>query len=670
MAESFSSATTADGSPSRGLGSSFRDFMRACTSEPADHASPDDHGRGSGNVLSRLSMRGDKAGKVPVQMHNHRNSRSISSSKGATQDLLQKHLAEFAAPIPAIQPSLSDTPGPARPALLTRAPSRAAFTFPASESQADRHANGSDDVDVAERSRWSQRMSSSGSMRLPMLRSRRGGRRGQHDEGWPTFDVHEAPVENVGVQIAQTMHRDAQWIPQSYADLMKTNDYRERLLDDARKYSPISSVFHLRKVPQTVLWRMFAFPIVWALLAVYVVVATLTRTGHIDLGSSDDFDVGAFDGAEVLVVFMVVFYLGYCYNRYFEIYQLSSAAKSHIVNLATTGRACLPELARRKLFVHLNLMHASAYCALTPVYNRNNFMDTFCKLHHMEYPNQVEFFEDVDTAGGTHYNMCAVWAQGVLHEALQAGQCHHEVFRAMQSEILELRQCFNAIFAYQYQVIPFSYSHLVSAACFFYLLGVSFLKAARFRPDASLFGGLILPALSFWIALITTIGLIDIGQCIADPWGNDPEDFAVPRFLHSTAKMTRQLTESVPEDPLHEEGATCIGSPDLSYIPNDGQSRMRVPEQAGFRRRRVSSFAFEEQPGGVDRRRWGTKGPPRRLSSQTLQSLSESNAPRPHPASAHPLEVARCQFTNAAAAKIQQAHRKSRASIVDGPCVA
>ena len=63
---------------------------------------------------------------------------------------------------------------------------------------------------------------------------------------------------------------------------------------------------------------------------------------------------------------MVVFYLGYCYNRHFEIYLASSEARSTIVSVCSEARACLPETAQRKLFVHLNLMHASAFCGVWP----------------------------------------------------------------------------------------------------------------------------------------------------------------------------------------------------------------------------------------------------------------------------------------------------------------
>lgn len=97
-------------------------------------------------------------------------------------------------------------------------------------------------------------------------------------------------------------------------------------------------------------------------------------------------------------------------------------------------------------------MHVSAYCALTPIYNFDNFMETFCKLHHLETPNFEATFGDVDTSGGTHYNRCAVWVQAVLVKALKEGQLHPEAFRNMQEEVFKLRGLFASIFAYQYQV--------------------------------------------------------------------------------------------------------------------------------------------------------------------------------------------------------------------------
>ena len=117
-------------------------------------------------------------------------------------------------------------------------------------------------------------------------------------------------------------------------------------------------------------------------------------------------------------------------------------------------------------------------------------------------------------------------------------------------------------------MIPFVYSHLVSAGAFLYLLGFAVVKAANCTPEATWFSGLVLPLLSFLISLATTVGLIEIGQAIANPWGIDPEDFAVPKFLQVTAKASRLLVELEQDDPLGE-GEQDIGNPDLSNVHSE-----------------------------------------------------------------------------------------------------
>ena len=99
---------------------------------------------------------------------------------------------------------------------------------------------------------------------------------------------------------------------------MKVADARESLLEEARRYSPISLVLAFSKLPQTVLVRIIWFPITWIILSTYAAIASLTRAGVIDLGKSTSIaeHVNAYNGASVLVTFMVVFYLGYCYNRH------------------------------------------------------------------------------------------------------------------------------------------------------------------------------------------------------------------------------------------------------------------------------------------------------------------------------------------------------------------
>ena len=103
---------------------------------------------------------------------------------------------------------------------------------------------------------------------------------------------------------------------------MKVAHMRERLLADARRYSPISLVLNLQKLPQTIFSRLIFFPIVWILMLTYAAVAVLTRMGYIDIaayvGDSEE-GLDHMGSASVLVTFVVVFFVTFCYNRYFMI---------------------------------------------------------------------------------------------------------------------------------------------------------------------------------------------------------------------------------------------------------------------------------------------------------------------------------------------------------------
>jgi len=269
---------------------------------------------------------------------------------------------------------------------------------------------------------------------------------------------------------------------------------------------------------------------------------------------------------------VVVFFVTFCYNRYFMIYDTARQVSSTILDVCVASRTFLPTEERRKLFIFLNLMHVSAYCALTPVYTKENFMDTFCKEHRIELPRDLHdaIFGKLDSGGdgASAYQLCCVWAMGVLHDSLQRKLIHGEELRVMVEEVLKSRSLLSSLFAYQYQVIPFVYAHLVSSGSFIYLLGISFVKAGKFRPDANIMDGLVLPLLSFLLCLVVTVGLIEIGQAIANPWGTDPEDFAVPTFLHTTAKCARVIIESETEDPLKGKHVD-IGNPDLNHLASE-----------------------------------------------------------------------------------------------------
>ena len=75
-----------------------------------------------------------------------------------------------------------------------------------------------------------------------------------------------------------------------------------------------------------------------------------------------------------IVVFMIVFYVGYCYSRYVEIFHDVEIIIRSIINACVLARTCFEsEEDEHKDWRYLNLLHAAAYCGLTNSYNHDNF---------------------------------------------------------------------------------------------------------------------------------------------------------------------------------------------------------------------------------------------------------------------------------------------------------
>ena len=80
-------------------------------------------------------------------------------------------------------------------------------------------------------------------------------------------------------------------------------------------------------------------------------------------------------------------------------------------------------------------------------------------------------------------------------------------------------------------MLPFIYTHLVSASSALYLFFTAFTKGLYYHPDASLTFGIVLPFLSVTMATLITFGVLEVGNTVLDPFGDDAEDFALLHFV-------------------------------------------------------------------------------------------------------------------------------------------
>ena len=185
-----------------------------------------------------------------------------------------------------------------------------------------------------------------------------GGRPGKHaraDEHCAAGGMLEGDARPSVIRPKEMMDRDATYRA-TFQDTIELDQHRRLLLRYARLASLPTLFFRIDKLPHTVVPRILRSPLVYVVVFAYIAAAALARTGS----WTYEHDVHALSGAGLLISFMIVFYVGYCYNRHFQQYEVCTAAQGAVVSCCMLARANLPrEEDRRLLWQVLNLEPAA-----------------------------------------------------------------------------------------------------------------------------------------------------------------------------------------------------------------------------------------------------------------------------------------------------------------------
>lgn len=95
-------------------------------------------------------------------------------------------------------------------------------------------------------------------------------------------------------------------------------------------------------------------------------------------------------------------------------------------------------------------------------------------------------------------------------------------------------------------------THLVSASSTVYLMFSAYKRGLYFEPDAGIGMGLVLPFFGVLMSTMTTYGILEVGNTILDPFGDDAEDFAL---LHFVEYAMRASFEAIRVTPLGKRTA-------------------------------------------------------------------------------------------------------------------
>ena len=351
-------------------------------------------------------------------------------------------------------------------------------------------------------------------------------------------------------QLVENADRDTRNVPREYQDTVKLDCHRKELLRHARSYAPHDAIFKwraLRLLRYSIVPRLLTFRLVWLVYVTFAATATLARTGVWVPArlpaATDGFDAS---GASMMISFMIVFYVGYCYSRQERQYQACTEAFGSVTNACLLARASLTASDRLLVWRYLNLAHVAGYCGLTATYNKRNLFDYYCLVQNLWPSPEVRrrvALVDVDK-GAQAYRECIAWALDVVTGARRRGEITAEEQRQASETMLTLQSSLTTLYNYQFQVMPFMYTQLVSFACAFYLIVYAILKGLHFTPDATVDYGFVFPFLALTLTTVTSLGLLEVGSIISNPCGDEAEDFAIYTFVDRTVKGSRKVIDA------------------------------------------------------------------------------------------------------------------------------
>jgi len=340
---------------------------------------------------------------------------------------------------------------------------------------------------------------------------------------------------------------------------------KKKLLNLARQLSPMKTALRIRLLRHTVLPRLLCQYLTWIVLIAWGGTAALAYNGI----TEPDIEDGVFTGAGTMVTFMIIFYVGYCYNRYTQQFDEVQTMMRSVISVCAEARVNFddPDEANR-IYRYLNMLHILCYTGLSPTYSVHNFFLPLAEKHMLFGVEGSEAFKqeqhhlsqiDIDKEGGRAWQMMYLWCLQVVKRQALAGALTPPIHAQLNKELSTIADCCGNLFACSYQVLPFIYTQLVSFACTVYLVVTAFLKGVLFTPDQSLTYGLIVPFINVFLTTFTIFGLLEVGDTIMDPFGNDPEDYAIVHFVEHTAQASNEamLSPDAPP-PTRERGGAHL----------------------------------------------------------------------------------------------------------------
>ena len=162
------------------------------------------------------------------------------------------------------------------------------------------------------------------------------------------------------------------------------------------------------------------------------------------------------------MTFMVVFYVGYCHNRYQSQLEDVQMIMHSVVDTCMLCRVAFEDKREvLRIWRYLNMAHAAAYVGLANTYSQDNFFMPIVEAHQL-LPQEKRMRSEelqainqanLDEADHRACTMLIVWAFEVIHKESARSGITAPIHRAMNYEVQKEGDAVKRLFAYQYQVM-------------------------------------------------------------------------------------------------------------------------------------------------------------------------------------------------------------------------
>ena len=356
----------------------------------------------------------------------------------------------------------------------------------------------------------------------------------------------------------------------TFNQLKRAEKHRRELLQRSKMFSREHLYLQIwgTVIPAVIKSGEFWFSLFIFIIIRIFIIHNVTTIQEISIDSKLVASIGGF------ISFMLVFYNNQVYGRYAAQYDNSMKIESKIINLTYFARDNLQMIAKCQMtsttpitptsstniptpfdskgvamvwqFVrYLNGAHILGYVGLSDTYEYDNLFKPFNKQYNIFTSNELQRLYDmnsIDESHGVCYREVLGWATSILQEAHRSGQLVAVVYNNMMNELLQLRGHISTLYEYEDQPIPFVYVHLIYFLVLFYLPLFSFFVATSF--DGLHKYGNFPGFLVVFLNSLFTIGLLEIGRFMSEPYGSDHCDLSVMFYLSSTWRNCRKILSS------------------------------------------------------------------------------------------------------------------------------